>query len=468
MSSRRKGRGISLGTIVMLVVTMAVCAGLAYLLPGLQGNQPVQVDTGKVLEALNLSGLPQLSLNDIPIQLNPADAPLRTESAEAATAQLETANTAAAPVQPTIQATAAPTLVATQTPTAAPTQVPDDQTFTMAFTGSVMLETSIRQGAWISEAGKYDFSEMLMYMKPELASADLCVVPLENIIDDDADFTDNVTTSQVVPMLADAGVDAVALAYPKLANSGQAGVQTTVDAVQRNGLSVLGAYASEADAAQIKLMNLSGAQVAVLHYTDSLSSTGQKKLRNEDASYAVRIGSEEQIARDIAAARQAGADFVVVSINWGEENDAVPNSAEKKLAQTIAESGADVIVGTGTRAAQPVVWLDAKRDDGTTAQTLCAYSLGAFLNEGRTDKNVASFVLQLTVSVSYDGSVKIVGLDCVPTYTWRYKEDGVYKYFVVPSAEVAPDDMSEAQITSKERALKNIRNLLADSPLTVP
>ncbi len=453
MSRKQKRQGISLGTVVMLVITLCVCAGLAYLLPALHGNKPFALDTGRVLSALSLTGMPELALSDIPIHQDEGVA---------------TSQQAVPTYQPQITATSTPAATATLQPTATPNVTQAPRVFTMAFTGSVMIETSVRQGAYLSEAKKYDFTGLLSYLKPELASADLCVVPVENIITGSDDYTSLITTGQMTTALTSAGVDVVALGFPKLANSGLEGVQSTIEAMRRSGLSVIGAYEQQEDALTPTLMNLGGVRVAVLHYTSSLTSSGQKKLNNSNAAYAVNVASADKIAADIAAAKAAGARFVVVSIHWGTEDDSTPNKNEQKLAQSIADAGADVIVGTGTRAVQPVVWLDARRSDGTTGRTLCAYSLGALVNEGRSDKNVASIILQLTISVAKDGTVSFDALECVPTYAWRYKEDGAYRYFIVPSAEVAPDSMSDSQNTSKERALKNVRKILTDSPLTVP
>lgn len=462
MSRRQKRRGISLGTIVMLVITICVSTSLSYVLPRLQGDYSFAVDPGKVLEAFSLTGLPELSLSDIPIRftgqstegsqqtLQPGGQyPANTD---VPVTQTQAASTTAAP------ATAQPTAATTNTPAAS-------RSFTITFTGSIMIEDSIRKGAWIDEADKYDFSEMLGYIAPELKSGDLCMIPLENIIDDQGEFSDLVTTGTMVSMLADAGVDAVGLAHPKIANEGLAGIQSTIDALRDRGISVLGAYGDEQSSGQTSLMTLGGVKVAVLQYTDSLSNAGQKKLNNVGAAYAVDVASEETIAADIAMARLIGAEVVVVCMNWGADDSATPNKAQKTMAQAIADAGANVIIGTGTKAVQPAVWLEGA---GQSHKTLCAYSLGSLLNEGRSDKNVASYILQLSFRVDAGGAVSIETMTCVPTYAWRYKEDGKYKYFIVPSAEIAPDDMSASQVESKERALKNVQKMLADAPFAVP
>lgn len=460
MSRMRKRRGISFGTIFMLVVTICVSSSLGYVLPQLQGSQSFNATTGKVLEALSLSGLPELSLSNIPIMFTDA-AETQSTAQPTATASIQLSAATEVPVLATpIPATD----TATPNATAAPTPlITPERSFTAAFTGSIMVEDSIRKGAWIDEADKYDFSGILQYIEPELKSADLCVVQLENVIAARNEYTDNVTTDTMVSMLVDAGVDMVGLAYPKFANEGFEGVASTIDALRSRGLAVAGANTDAQSAAQPTVMTLGGIRVAVLQYTDSVQNSGLKKLKNANAEYAVSIAVQDAVVADIQKARQAGAEIVIVCMNWGEDDASAPNKTQKSLAQAIADAGADVIIGTGTKSVQSAVWLQS-----SGRRVLCAYSLGALLNEGRSDKNVASYILQLSFRMDADGVAYIEKMECIPTYTWRYKADGKYRYFVVPSAEVAPDNMSEAQIDSKERALKNVQKILNEAPFTVP
>ena len=68
MAKRRKRRGISFGTLIMLLLTCMVCIGCFTILPRLQGNTELHVDATQVFSNLTLEGtLPDLSLRDIPI-----------------------------------------------------------------------------------------------------------------------------------------------------------------------------------------------------------------------------------------------------------------------------------------------------------------------------------------------------------------------------------------------------------------
>jgi len=437
MKNRRRRRGISFGTFLMVLITAVVCAGMGIVLPRLQSGTTISLDTAAAFGALNLSDVPKLSLNDIPIQ-------------DQANRQHVTASPTATPA-PTL----APELM--NEPTPAPTGV----SCTLTLGGSIMIESAVRRSCYYEDADTWDFTEIMSLLAPQLR-ADLTLVSLENIIFAEAKKTDTVTAEEVVAMLTTSGVDAVALGFPKVYDQGIAGLSSTINALHGKGLAVIGARTKEEDTPYV-MMTLSGVKVALLHYTDTISSTGKSKIKKEKTDFAVSVADADKMAKDIALAREAGAQAVLVSVNWGNDDKSVPTKAQKELAQKLADSGADIILGTGTKVVQPVVWLEGANG----AKTLCAYSMGCLICDGRTNGNVAGMLLHLKLSADADGRLTIDKTTYTPTYVWRYRQDSQYYYRIVPSNVTAPDGMGEDQIKSMTRALQTIEKVLGeDTPLT--
>lgn len=435
MSNRRKRRGVSFGTCFMILVTVLVCVGLGTVLPRLQGGTTVAIDAQAAFGALNLSDVPKLSLSDIPIQ----------------------SKTSAHTAAPT--ATPAPTLAPVLMPETTP--VPAGGSCTLTFGGSVMIQTAVRKSAYYDDAETWDFTEIMAQLAPRL-QADLTLVSLENLIYADAKRSDLVTVEEVVPMLTAAGVNAVALGFPRAYDQGIAGLSSTVNALHGKGLAVVGAK-TQVEEDPYVMMPLGGVKVALLHYTDTLSSGGKKKIKSEKAEFALPLAEADAMIADIGAARKAGAHAVIVSVNWGNDNKTVPTKAQKELAQKMADAGADVILGTGTMTVQPVVWLDGQ--DGH--RTLCVYSLGCLISDSRTNGNVAGMLLHLKLGVDAEGTLSIDKATYTPTYVWRYKQDGQYYYRIVPSNMPAPDGMGDEQTKSMTRALKTVDTALGEeNPLT--
>lgn len=435
MKNRRKRRGVSFGTCFMILVTVLVCVGMGTVLPRLQGGTTLSLDAAAAFGVLNLSDVPKLSLSDIPI---------KDETQQQG-------NTATATPAPTL----APVLMPTPTP------VPAGGSCTLTFGGSVMIQTAVRKSGYYDDAETWDFTEIMSLLAPKM-QADMTLVSLENLIVPDAKRSDLVTVEEVVPMLTAAGVDAVALGFPKAYDQGIAGLSSTVNALHGKGLAVVGATAQEDDEPYV-MMTMGGVKVAMLHYTDTLSGTGKKKIKSEKAEFALPVAEAGKIADDVAQARKAGAHAVIVSINWGNDNKTVASKAQKELAQQMADCGVDVILGTGTMAVQPVVWLEGKNG----GRTLCAYSLGCLISDGRSNAQVAGLLMHLKLTVDADGALSIDKATYTPTYVWRYKQDGQYYYRIVPSNTTAPDGMSEDQQKSMTRALTTIDTALGEeNPLT--
>jgi poly-gamma-glutamate synthesis protein (capsule biosynthesis protein) len=340
---------------------------------------------------------------------------------------------------------------------------------TLTIGGSVNIDDAIRKSAYYTESKKYDFAEIMVLLEDEMQS-DLTLVTLENITLDSQKVSANNAPSAVMDMLADAGVDIVSLGYPKAYDKGSEGLKATINEAKERGLTTLGAYATENDANTLCIFTVDNVKVAFLHFTESISSTGKKAIKADGADYALPTtlvnGAAEPMLAEVRGARDAGADVIVVSLNWGKVSAAKPTAAQKELAQQLADAGADVIVGAGSRVVQPITWLTAKGEDGNIRHTLCAWSLGSLINESRKDGNVLGMLLQL--QISFDGDSISFGKVCyTPTYIWRYKQDGQYYYRIAVSDQPAPDGMSDDQISYMEKALRNLQKYLGDSPVTL-
>ncbi|MBQ8537067.1 MAG: CapA family protein [Clostridia bacterium] len=449
---KKRKRGVSLGTVVMILITLAVSAGCFMIMPKLSGGQTVQVDAQQVVSALTQDlNLPQLRLADIPIfqgrkiqaTVTPSAPPLEMETLPLSTPQVINPVTAA--------------------PTATP--APQEISFTITAGGTVSLTAPIRKSAYHAESDTYDFSELLSFLSGETTS-DLCMLTLENTLDDASKLSDVNLMAQASESLLALGVDLVSLGFPKALDTGLPALVNTLAALRQEGFSVIGAYTSQADAQKPLILNLKGAQVAVLHYTEDLSSKGDAAAKKNDAAYAVPLLMIETVQRDIAVARQNGAQVVILSLNWGSLDKTAPTKAQKSLAQQLADAGADVILGAHSQTIQPVEYLTATWADGSTHQTLVAYSLGALMTESRDTKNIAGMLLHLGLTYHpQTGQVSFDRVEYTPTYIWRYKEDGQYQYRTVASDQPAPEDMDESQQKVMARILNFAHEALETSPI---
>lgn len=436
-------RGVSFGTIFMLVVTLAVVGVSAATLPRLLGSADFSMNVSGAMDALSLDGaMPALNLTDIPI------------------------SDATEPPQEVAPETEAPAV--TPEPTAVPTNTPvPGGTVTLTLGGSINIDDAIRKSAYYSDSGKYDFAEIMVLLQEEMQS-DLTLITLENITYDDEKVSALNAPSAVMDMLADAGVNIVALGHPKALDKGMEGLRATIDAAQERGITTLGAYANQADADELRMFTVNNVNIAFLHYTESITSTGKNAIKGAGVDYALPTiklnGAAEAMLADVRSAKRAGADVVIVSLNWGKVSASKPTAEQKSIAQQLADAGADAIIGSGSRVVQPVTWLTTKDDNGATQHVLCAWSLGSLINESRKDGNVAGMLLQLQIHHDKN-SISFQKVCYTPTYIWRYKQDSQYYYRIAVSDQPPPDGMSDDQIGYMEKALRNLQKFLGDSPV---
>ncbi len=439
-------RGVSFGTIFMLAVTLVVVGLSAVILPRLLGTADFDMDVSSAISALTLDDtLPRLNLTDIPI----SDATAPPESSENPTHS---------------EATPPPTPIPTPTSTPIP-----GGTVTLTLGGSINIDEAIRKSAYYSDSAKYDFSDIFILLQEEMRS-DINFVTLENITYEDSKVSSLNAPCEVMDALAHAGVDIIALGHPKAADKGMEGIRATVAAAKEQGMNTLGAYANQDDADTCRMFTVDNVNVAFLHYTESITSSGKKNLQNAGASYALPTikvsGAVDEMLADVRGARAAGADVVIVSLNWGKVSASKPTAEQKTIAQQLADAGADAIIGAGSRVVQPITWITSKDENGETRHALCAWSLGSLLNESRKDGNVFGMLLQL--QIYFDGQdVSFQKVCYTPTYIWRYKQDSQYYYRVVISDQPAPDGMGDDQIGYMEKALRNLQKYLDDSPVTL-
>ena len=88
-----------------------------------------------------------------------------------------------------------------------------------------------------------------------------------------------------------------------------------------------------------------------------------------------------QIRKDLKTAVACGAQFTVVNIHWGTEYQRKENSEQDKLAQWLADAGADAIIGLHPHVVQPMFILHPKND--SLKNVPVAFSLGNFISNQR-------------------------------------------------------------------------------------
>lgn len=419
----KRHRGISLGTILMAGLAVLVLAGTLRVLRSLSGDADLHL--AERLNTLEFSEvLPERKIDDIPIQR-------MTETSQAPLVSV-----------------------------VAPTPAPVGGQVHLTFAGTIAAETAVRQSGYYSDTKRYDFSEILSLLKDDLQS-DFSMAVMENLVIPDAKVSDLIVPEPIMGMLTSGGLNGVALGFGKIYDKGFSGLNSTVQAAQGRGLQVLGAYTNEGEAAlSNRIMEFGNIRVAILHYTESLSSAGGKSLRKDGNGFAVPL--LEQAEKDIALVRSMGAQAVVVSVNWGTAGKTAVSSSQKKIAEKLCSAGADVIIGNGPRRVQKVERISGKTPDGQECTALCAYSLGCMLSSSTTASALQSILLHVDITVDEKEKVS-VSASYTPVFIWRYKQENVIRFRTIAANGVIPDGMTSEQQKKMAAAAASVEQILKDA-----
>ena len=443
--SVKNRRGVSTGTIVMLMLTFLVLAGFFVLLPSLTGNQDIRINATELAVAMDQS-FTQLA---------------------SSTGELFSRSVASSPMlPPEILATAVPVHLekASVSPTPVPIATPvPKQRFSLCAAGSIEGNNSVRKTFTFDDSYHFD---ILADQISGALKADLSIATLEHTLADSQKLTDvNMPSDFLSPLLA-SGINTLIIGHENILNNGFSGLQETSAAIRSAGLYPFGVFASAQERSSTALLNLNGVSVALLHYLDDVSHTGKKQANKDELSMAFSPIDLQIIQADIQKARQAGANVVVVSLYWGKEGASKPTDEQQELAQSIANAGADIILGNGSGVLQTVNVLSAERGDSKYHPVLCAYSLGNLFSHDRESRTTLASIL-LKADVVYDSEndqIAFENLTYTPTYTWRGKDDGrTLVRILLNDNHTYPDFINSDQKSVMERCYKLVQDVMANT-----
>ncbi|MFI8834755.1 CapA family protein [Streptomyces afghaniensis] len=224
--------------------------------------------------------------------------------------------------------------------------------FTLVASGDVLPHSSIIDRARFDAGGTgYDFRPMLAGIRSVVSPADVALCHMETVYGANGDYTGYPafkSPPEVAPALAATGYDGCSTASNHTLDDGADGIRRTLDALDRAGVRHAGSARTEEEARTVTVLQAGPAKVAHLAYTYDTNGVPLP----DGQPWAVNLIDETTVLADARAAREAGADVVVVSLHWGTEWQDAPDERQLTLARslTAARSGnrpdIDLILGT--------------------------------------------------------------------------------------------------------------------------
>jgi len=302
-------------------------------------------------------------------------------------AMLASTGTAAAPADPAaaevvsnVVADVVADVVAPAVPTAtAARSDPPARTFTVAAVGDFLSEGPVNRAAagYASAGTRLDYGPLFRPIEAIVQSVDLAICHMETPVGapgavvgyagKSAYGSNLIAAAAELPGdLARVGFDRCSTASNHSNDLGIDGIRTTLEAFDAAGITHTGTARNPSEAAP-RVMVVNGVKVAHLSFARN-SNTGFPsewwRIR--------RAITAANVVDDVAAARAAGAEVVIVSVHVYVEMQTGPTADDRSLIrQIIAQSHPDLIVIHGPHVVQPV-----ERVNGTVVY----WSLGNFIS----------------------------------------------------------------------------------------
>lgn len=376
------------GSIGRILVTGTVLASLA----GCSGAEP----------ALLAGSVPDSAVVPVQIGVGPATP-----------TEVTPATTAAA-------VSAAPTTTVTAVAARVPPPQPVTRRARLVFTGDVLSHGPVTRRARANGSVdlRYDYRPMFSQVRESIASADLAICHLESPL---SAANTNLSgyplfnaPGDLAAALADVGYDGCSVASNHSFDQGVEGIASTLESLERHGLGHAGMARTASESAIPTVYVINGIAIGHLSYTYGLND-----LRlPPDRTWAVDVTAPGVIEAEARAAREAGAEFVVLSIQWGWEYTSVPSASQRSLAsELLAGPDIDLIVGSHAHVPQPIDRVGDK---------YVIYGVGNFLTNQSPQScrscpaaTVDGVIVEVELTETPAGRIRVASLGAIPTWVER-------------------------------------------------
>ncbi|MBQ8663359.1 MAG: CapA family protein [Eubacterium sp.] len=359
----------------------------------------------------------------------------------------------------------------------------DTITATILSAGDVIIHDPFVTSEFYKTAdGGYDYTSVLAYVKEDYENADFAVVNMEsNICDNDfGGYPKFRAPEGIATSLYNNGIDMCILANNHFYDNGHAGLISTMEYLAENKLIYLGAQLSPSDTTY-HIQEINGIKVGFFNYTyangnDSQLATNNHPVDPADAKIInyFDYGNLDKLYHELESGltemEDAGVEYTVAYIHWGEEYALEENNTQHKIAAKLCELGIDALIGGHPHVVQPV---DVITNDAGDHEMLCVYSVGNhFSNQRRermdtlkTGHTEDGLMVTLTLEKDDAGKVTLVDTDFVPTYMYKTTENGDEEFLLLPihNLEQLVDEVIGYDIESDvTESLKRTNAIISD------
>ncbi|KAB2953847.1 CapA family protein [Heliorestis acidaminivorans] len=336
--------------------------------------------------------------------------------------------------------------------------VPPTAKVTITATGDLIMHNTLIFSGRQSN-GTYQFDHFFKEVEPLISLGDYGITNLEGTLaGESAGGYTGYPLFNAPDTLADAiksaGFDMVTTANNHILDRGYQGALRTKRVLESAGLDTVGISETPEEREMHFIREFNGVKVGFLAYTYSTNGIPLPKDRPEFIAFV----EKERIISDVQKLRPL-CDLLVVLLHWGTEYSPEPSQGQRKLAQEIFSSGADMILGGHPHVIQP---MEVMQIDGK--DKFIIYSMGNFLADQRGLERNSGIVLTTSWEKNFDTKeLRLLEVNYVPTYSHRYYEHQRMHLRVVPIEETMEKIKNKEEPFLTQKDLPTLQTVLDDT-----
>ncbi len=327
----------------------------------------------------------------------------------------------------------------------------------LMFTGDLMCLSS--QQYLAKTSGGYDFNSSFDYVRPIFDTADAVFGNLETLISTSVPYSGVQKELDGRPLcngpveflqaVKAAGFDILATANNHTCDGLNAGIEDTIAAIEEEGFEYVGSSApSKGEYKGYVIHEVNGIKLGVMSYTEIHNR--RYDMNPEDLVTYTNCYSEERLKADIAEAKAAGAEYIIVYIHWGIEHTQECNEAQRSDALAIANAGADLIIGSHPHCLQNYDYVTT--DDGRSVLTM--YSMGNFVSGMAKDIHNDALILDVDIKKNDDGDVVMTGMKYITCHVFPEYDGG--HHVILPTDEALNGGKSMSSLSSAHARMTEV------------
>jgi poly-gamma-glutamate synthesis protein (capsule biosynthesis protein) len=250
---------------------------------------------------------------------------------------------------------------------------------TLFFVGDMMGHEPMINAAYNSEKGGYEYAHWFQYIQENVHSYDYACANLEVTLAGKpfSGYPQFSSPDAFARGIQDAGFNIFVTANNHSQDRGKKGIERTIAVLDSMKIIHTGTFVDTLtrDKNYPLIQEVKGVKIALLNCT-----YGTNGLVVQHPNVVNMIDTAE-IRKDLKTAKDRGAQFIVMNIHWGSEYQRKQNSEQDKIAQWLADAGADAIIGMHPHVVEPMEILHPKNNPNKNVPV--AYSLGNFISNQR-------------------------------------------------------------------------------------